>query len=187
MLNLFKTFLMLSLLIGQGCQLLPLSPPKDGSAKSRLEQAQLFRLFRQGERYSKLSAKEKKTVCKRLTLDFQKQDDWQTAWLLVYSLNDNFNCLGLEKTRNLLAAIQSTHNLNSTLRWLNNNQINVLNNLNTLQSKSNSFRAKNRLIKKNNNKLKKQLRKTKIELKDINHKIQALKEMETTVNQNTQQ
>lgn len=187
MLKLFKISLILSLLTAQSCQLLPLPPPKKESTKNRQDQTQLFHLFRQGERYSKLSTKEKKTICRRLTLDFQKQKDWQTAWLLVYSLNNNFNCLGLEKTRNLLVAIQSTHNLNSTLYWLNSNQINIFDNLNTLQSKNDSFQAKNKLIKKSNKKLKKQLNKTKTKLKDINHKIQALKEIETTINQNTQQ
>jgi len=177
---LFKFFLIFIILTTQGCQLIPSYQSfKQKTTKAELDQDQINRLFRQGNRYNKLSKEEKKVVCKHLNQDYQKVADWQTAWLLVYSLNDDFNCVNLKDTLILLKVIQANKNLNTPLQWLNANQIKVLNKLNRLQTKNNKFQRKN-------NSLKGKLNEAEIQLQDVIAKIQALKVIETTINQKTQ-
>jgi len=181
MLTFFKITLLLSLLTLQGCQLL--SPAnvsaKVKSTEAELEQDEIYRLLRQGKRYNTLTTEERYVVCKRLKLDYQEHDDWKTAWLLVYSLNKNFDCINSKQTLILLKSIQEKSGFNLHLLWLNTNQIQLLNKLNQLQSRNNHFQRKN-------NNLKSKLNEAEIQLQDVISKIQALKIIETTINQKTQ-
>jgi len=179
------TFLKLSLLCLtltlQGCQLLssPNLSAKVESTEAELEQDQIHRLLRQGIRYDTLSTEERHVVCKRLKLDYQEHEDWQTAWLLIYSLNKNFDCINAKQTLILLKTIHAKKDFNLHLQWLNNNQIQLLNKLNRLQSRNNLFQRKN-------NSLKSKLNEAEVQLQDVISKIQALKIIETTINQKTQ-
>lgn len=181
MLALFKIILLASIVTIQGCQLLPPSHllPKVKFTEAELEQDQIYRLLRQGNRYSALTNEERDVVCKRLKLDYQEHGDWQTAWLLVYSLNSHFNCINFKQSIILLKTIQAKNDFNLHLKWLNNNQLQLLNKLNRLQSRNNIFQRKN-------NNLKSKLNEAEIQLQDVISKIQALKIIETTINQKTQ-
>lgn len=139
------------------------------------KQEQIQRLLRQSKRYDELSNKQRHAACKRLKQDYKKQANWQTAWLLVYTLNDDFNCVKKSKTLKLLKAIKADQGTSTQLQWLNNNQILLLKDLDNYKTK--------------NNNLRKQLKKVHIQLKLAqnalkleNSKIEALKAIETNIN-----
>ena len=175
---LLPIFLILTLLTVQGCQLMPIHSIANESTQEQ-NQDQILSLLRQGSRYSDLSKKEQQTVCKRLTLDYQQHNDWQTAWLLIYSLNNNFKCVNLSKTITLLKSIQADIAVNPSLQWLNIQQLQLLNKHQSLQTRN------NRYLRKNSH-LKTQLNEAEIQLQNVISKIQALKVIETTINQKTQ-
>lgn len=168
----------------QGCQLIrdyQFLSKEQPSRQSEAEKGhdQMFSLLRQGKRYSELSKQEQRVVCKQLTLDYQQHKDWQTAWLLIYALNQNFTCVSQSDTVILLQKIEKNTEVSPSLQWLNTNQIELLKKLNTLQIKVNSFQIKN-------HNLKSQLNEAEEQLQDVISKIQALKVIETTINQKTQ-
>ncbi len=159
----------------QSCQLIPNYPSSAETILLSDEQEQVFNLLRQGKRYDELSKLHRRAVCKRLQLDYYAHADWQSAWLLAYSLNENFNCVTLNKALKLLKDIQIDKNANAQLQWLNKNQIKLLVYLNNVQ--------------KNRNRLRKQLQNSKKQLKNLqeqltkeNNKIEALKAIETSIN-----
>lgn len=186
---LIKFILVTAILLAQGCQLLPSYNFFKGEEESVTEaenenenerqHAQIHSLLRLGKQYSKLSKEGKKGACKELEADYQQQGDWQSAWLLVYLLNDDFNCVSQTKTLKLLKAIQLDKDFNSSLKWLNHNQIELISKLLSLQAKNNNY-------KKKNNNLEAQLKETGIQLQNVISKIQALKVIETTINQKTE-
>lgn len=178
MIPFLQFILILSLLSLQGCQPMP---KRIAASNTTTEQSQdkTLSLFRQGNRYSELSPEEQQTICKRLLLDYQEHSDWQTAWLLIYSLNNNFKCVNLKKTIDLLKSIQSDITVNPSLQWMNIQQLKLLNKYQSLQSRN------NRYLKKNGH-LKTQLNEAEIQLQNVISKIQALKVIETTLNQKTQ-
>jgi chromosome segregation ATPase len=167
-------FISLTLTI-HGCQFQDTiqSSPKTRAPPS--EQKQIYRLLRQGRRYAELSEPVQQTMCKRLKKDYQTQVDWQTAWLLVYSLNTNFNCVSQKETLALIKAINTALEPEGLLLWLNKNQLRSHNEINSLQSKINKQLEKN-------NSLKDQLTVATKELEEVNAKIQALKAIETSIN-----
>jgi hypothetical protein len=167
-------FILLTLTM-QGCQFLDTF---ESSPEKRLipsEQEQIYRLLRQGRRYSELNEPVRQTLCIRLKKDYQTQADWQTAWLLVYSLNTDYSCLDKNETLTLLKAINTALEPDALLLWLNKNQLQSLVEINSLQSKI-------KKQKKKNNSLKNKLALTKKELEEVNSKIQALKAIETSIN-----
>ena len=188
MLALFRFLLLFPALLAQGCQMLPSYPfykaeervtEKVAETETDRQHDQIHSLLRLGKQYSKLSKEGLQDACKQLELDYLHQKDWQSAWLLVYLLNEDFNCVNQAKTLKLLKAIQSDKEFSTSLKWLNHNQIELITKLISLQTKNNNF-------KKKNNNLEKQLNETETQLQDVVSKIQALKVIETTINQKTE-
>jgi len=174
--HLFRLFLLLIILTSQGCQTL------NDSLKTWVtldDQDQIQRLLKYGKQYDELSKEQRRSTCKQLKQDYEKQGNWQTAWLLVYSLNDNFNCVSLKKSLAMLNTIQTMENPNKQLQWLNKNQLKLLNNLNTLQKQNNKVHKRNRYIHT-------KLDQAKQQLEELNAKIQDLKAIETSINRKTQ-
>jgi hypothetical protein len=168
-------FITLTLTI-YGCQIPnTFQPSPETRATPTSEQEQIYRLLRQGRRYAELNKPVQQSMCKRLKKDYQTQADWQTAWLLVYSLNVNFNCVSQKETLTLIKAINTALEPEGLLLWLNENQLRSHNKINSLQSKI------NRQLKKNKS-LKDQLAVATKELEEVNSKIQALKAIETSIN-----
>ena len=132
------------------------------------QQEELYSLLMQGKRYQQFSKLQQQTECRKLKHDYQIQSNWRTAWLLVYALNNDFSCVSLDETLEMLNTIQTAQNSTESLLWLNKNQIELLANLDKLQKKSASLR--------------KQLKKAQKRLKKANSKIQALKAIETSIN-----
>ncbi len=185
---LFRLFLLFTALSTQGCQQLPSYPfYKGDDAKAETEEAiyadqkhdQVHSLMRLGRQYSKLTKESKQDACTQLEQDYLHQNDWQSAWLLVYLLNDDFKCLSQTKTLKLLKAIQADTDFNVSLRWMNRNQIKLIDKLIALQ-------AQNSKYKKKNSDLKNKLDEAEIQLQEVISKIQALKIIETTINQKTE-
>lgn len=185
---LFKLFLILSILILQGCQLLNSSrpPTKEKVIETGEQHDQVHYLLRLGNQYSKLSKEGQQQACKQLIIDHKVQGDWQSAWLIVYLLNNNFNCLTQTESLQFLKTIELNKNVAVPLKWLNRNQINLLNDLISSQNKKNSFKRKNNNLKTELNNVKIQLEQAEIQLKEVISKIQALKIIETTINQKTE-
>ncbi len=174
--RLFK-LLFLSVILGcQGCQMLSQYLPHSITPEP-LEAAPdlTAQLFSQGMEYEKLTRPKKKDQCKSLKQSYKNDHNWQDAWLLAYSSNNEYNCTSIKEKLRLLKLIQTTPDLNPQLLWLNNNQINLLNKLQKLQSKVNKFQRKNYHLKK-------QLNEAEIQLQQVISKIQALKEIETNIN-----
>jgi len=178
----FKLFVLLFTLSIQGCETLSEYRPPINVSKASNEQDQLQRLFRQSKRYHELSKKQRQAACKRLKQDYNKKADWQIAWLLVYSLNDEFNCIKLSRSLKLLKEIKSTLDSSSQLVWLNNTQILLLEGLVKYKSKNKFLRS---LLKKSQAQLtqsQEELIQTQEDLQKENSKIEALKAIETNIN-----
>ena len=169
---LFKLLFIVLILTTQGCQLLNTFQSPSAAAS---EQEQIYRLLQQGRRYAELDEPVQQTICTRLKKDYQTQADWQTAWLLVYSLNTTFNCVNQNETQDLLKAINTALEPEGLLLWLNRNQLQSFNEINSLQSKISKQQRKN-------NRLKNKLAVAKKQLEEVNAKIQALKAIETSIN-----
>ncbi len=184
--TLLKIFIIFIVVTSSGCQLLTdihstFYDTTDDSVKvpAKFKIQQLYPLLEDSTVYSSMSVKQQKIICEQLKSAYKIQKDWQTAWLMAYSVNQNFTCLSLVDTLNILTKIQQQQPPASPLYWLNIHQINLLNKLSYLQSKNKKFKRKNKLLKEN-------LNKTTLQLQDIVSKIQALKIIETTINQKTQ-
>jgi len=172
---LFKLLFILFTLTILGCQTFDPFQSSPKTEETPSEQEQIYRLLRQGRSYAELNKPVQQSLCKRLKKDYQTQADWQTAWLLVYALNADFNCANQKETLTLLKSINTSLEPDALLLWLNKNQLHSLNDINSLQST-----IKKQLRK--NNTLKNQLAITKKELEEVNAKIQALKAIETSIN-----
>ena len=172
---LYKLLFILLTLTIQSCQTLDSFQPSQKKVETPGEQEQIYRLLRQGRSYAELNEPVRQSLCKRLKKDYQTQADWHIAWLLVYSLNTDFDCVNQKETLVLLKEINTALEPDTLLLWLNKNQLQSLNEINSLQS---NIRKQ---LKKNNS-LKNQLAITKKELEDVNAKIQALKAIETSIN-----
>ena len=173
--HILSPFIFLLILTTQGCETLSKYQPSSTIFSSSDEQDQIYRLVRQSKRYDELSKRKRQATCKRLKLDYQILADWQTAWLLVYSLNDDFNCIDKDKTLELLQAIREAQGTSTQLQWLNNNQIILLMELDKQKTKNKSLSI--RL-----NKAQLEQIQTQQQLKKANAKLQALQAIETNIN-----
>ncbi len=185
MTSLFKLNILLIVVALQGCQLLAdsktpfsFSDESNHSVKVDTNQDPTLQLLALGNKYSTQSKHQKRVLCKQLKLEYKTQKTWKTAWLLTYSLNNNFNCISLSKSLHLLKTIQESLKPEEPLYWLNNKQIQFLKTISYLQ-------VKNKKFKRKNSGLKDQLNGVEVQLQEITSKIQALKVIETTINQKT--
>ncbi len=165
---LFKLFFFFLVLGSSGCQLHVTDQEPPIISSEPVKQDKLYSLLIQGKRYQQFTKLQQQAECTKLKHDYQIQAHWHIAWLLVYALNNDFNCLSLDETLDLLNAIQTAQNSSNPLLWLNNNQIELLNDLDKLQKKSNTLRRK--------------LKQAQKRLKKSNSKIQALKAIEASIN-----
>jgi len=186
MTSLFKLFILFMLFTLPGCQFLAVfktpfnhNDKPDYPVKVDSKQDPTLQLLALGNKYSAQSEQQQHALCKQLKLEYETQKEWQKAWLLIYSLNSNFNCISMSKSLHLLQSIQKPLKSEMPLYWLNNKQIQLLKSISYLQ-------VKNKKIKLKNSHLKDQLNKVESQLQEITSKIQALKIIETTINQNTQ-
>lgn len=149
-------------------------------ATDQNDEEKLYQLLFLSSQYSRQTQEQQQLNCKQLKQQYEKKKNWQQAWLIVYSLNKDFSCISLSKTLSLLREIQTELKPTNSLYWLNDNQINLLNKLSYLQAKNKKFKRKNAGLKE-------KLNEAEIQLQDVISKIQALKVIETTINQKTQQ
>ncbi len=171
----FCLFIFLLVVTTTGCEILSTYQPTSTIFSTSDEQDQIYRLLRQSKRYDELNKRQRLATCKRLKLDYQILSDWKTAWLLVYSLNDDFNCINQDKTLELLKVIQEAQGTSTQLQWLNNNQIILLMDLDKHKTMNNNLSIQL-------NKTQLQLIKTQEQLKKANSKLQALTAIETNIN-----
>jgi len=152
-------------LMSQGCQSLSAYMPYPSTQDNTADQQQLSNLFLLGIQYQELNNQQQKAACITLKQKYQQRPEWETAWLLVYSLNSHWSCLSLNKTLRLMKTIQNTPGIHPQVLWLNKNQIQLI-----------------KTLKKSNNNLQNQLNETETQLQQVISKIQALKAIETNIN-----
>ena len=135
----------------------------------------IYDLLLTGEEYNKLNKNKKIKKCNQLKQAYQVQAYWQTAWLLVNAINDDFSCLNSVQTLNLLNTIKNTQTESTELLWLNNNQINLVSKL---------VESKQEIIESNLeiNYLRRELEQSEQLLRQYFSKIQELKTIETNIN-----
>lgn len=173
-----RLFLVSIILSTQACQLFTQKKLTPQAHIEPSNQEQAFNILAQGMQYYKLDEQQQLAKCKEVKLDYKIKPSWQTAWLLTYSLNDEFRCLNLDKTLELLNSIQIMPGVNPQLLWLNKNQIQLFIKLNKLhQLPTKLYRSR-----KQNNNLQNQLNETEIQRQKALSKIQALKAIETSIN-----
>lgn len=163
--RLVKLLFISLILSAQGCQNLGNYITYPSILDEPAGQEQLNDLFLQGMEYQELNKHQQREKCNSLKQEYKNNPHWQTAWLLVYSLNSNFSCLNLNKTLVLMNKIQNTSGIHTQLLWLNQNQINLI-----------------KTLQKSNNSLQNQLNETEIQLQQVINKIQALRAIETSIN-----
>lgn len=172
----------------------PITQAIDYSATT--EQIQLYKLLIRGERYAELEGQQRIIACKQLKEEYRIQADWQTAWLLVYAVNHNFNCIKISSAIELLHTLKTNPDTSTSLQWMNSNQINVLNRLRKLQIEkahlSNQLKKAQRQLKQESSKIEelkaiesdinKKLDNVEMQLEQENNKIEELKAIETDMN-----
>lgn len=178
--QLFKLFFLFLILSSQGCQILKdyqiISLQPLGITE---EQNQIQILFDKGKQLDALNKDQRRYKCKQLKQQYKIKTNWETAWLLIYSLNDNFNCLSLHEALDILTTMQAAKDINKQLQWLNKNQIKLLKDINTVQRNSNKVLKRNKYIRSKLNQATKQV-------EELDAKIQELKAIETSINKKTQ-
>jgi len=181
---LLKIFITFIVLTSSGCQLLTdweasFNNPGEVEVPVATQFEQSNQLLQLSNLYGGKTQQEQKLICEQLKSKYETKKSWLTAWLIAYSVNNSFNCVNLKETLALLKNIQEQQVVSSPLYQLNNNQIEILKKLSSLQSKNWNFRRKNNVLKK-------EITEAEIQLKEVISKIQALKVIETTINQKTQ-
>ncbi len=161
--------ILLILALTQGCQLL------NSSRLNSAEQEQIDKIFFQASQYSSISDKEQLSSCEKLKNEYSKTEHWPAAWLMLYSLNKDFKCINLSDSIKLSKVLQNNENFAEQLKFLNQHQIHLFNQMQELQHTNFQY-------KKNNHALKSKLKHVDGKLKDLSSKIQALKIIETTLN-----
>lgn len=164
----FRLILFLLVLSSSSCQFNVRDQEPSIISSNIEEPEELYTLLMQGKRYQQFSKLQQQVECEKLKHDYQIQAHWHTAWLLVYALNNDFSCVSLDETLDLLNTIQAAQNSSNPLSWLNKNQIELLANLDKFQKKSKALRRK--------------LKQAQKRLKKANSKIQALKAIEASIN-----
>jgi len=129
---------------------------------------EVYRLLMQGMQYHELNKPQQQEKCETLKINYQADEDWKIAWLLIYALNDDFACINATQSLDMLNKIQDLPDMNIQLKWLNGKHIKLLSQI----IKSNKHRDK----------LAKQLRESKMKLQKESHKIEELKKIEANIN-----
>ena len=168
---LFKLLLILLVLSNYGCQTYIWHPLSQEAARISLQQKRTQNLLQRGKLLNNLDLQQQKIECKKLNNLYKNEKNWQAAWLLVYSFNRDFHCVSIQKKIDLMQAMNSADSSNFELQWLIDNHLNLLTELRTL-----------RTLQKKNNTLRTRLKDTQKQLKQENSKIEALKEIETSIN-----
>jgi len=161
------SFLVVFVSVCSGCQMQPTTVPAImTSGPGNHEKINDF--LSHGMRYAELDKAEQQLECNRLKIKYQTKPDWQSAWLLVFSLNDDFDCASIKETIDYLQTLVASKEIYPQLGWMNINQIKLLRQLLKYQKKSISLRR--------------QLKEAQKRLKEVNLKIKALKAIETSIN-----
>ena len=159
----------------QGCQTMTQYLPDLTIQKNADDRILIHKLFAQAKKYQQMTETQKQLQCSKLKQTYKIEPHWQSAWLLVNALNDDFKCINLTETITWVANIEKAQEISPAIRWLNNNQLHLLNQLKNKKIKMQTLFRKNKQL---------QLKtyRTETQLKQAIAKIKALKNIETHVN-----
>ncbi|MBE0470738.1 MAG: hypothetical protein IBX55_14680 [Methyloprofundus sp.] len=147
-----------------------------------IQQEQVYYLLKRTQQYSVLDKKQSTLACKELTLEYEKNPDWQIAWVLVYALNSDFSCVNLGDAIKLLKAIQAQQAGGMQLQWLTKAQIKVLEDIKEQYNKNSSLRSQLKASEGQLAMTQEQLGIAQDQLVELSSKIQALKAIESSIN-----
>lgn len=109
---------------------------------------------------------------------FYQEGDWRAGWILAIQVTDtkNTHCLNSKEAIQILTRLETENKLNSNLMWLTNVHLSWLDGQEQQAKKL-------RLLKRSISKKKAQLIELKKENVDLVEKLEALKAIETSINQ----
>ncbi len=148
----------------------------------RIQQGQVYDLLKRTQQYYVLNQKQRTLACKELRLEYDKNPDWQVAWLLVYALNSDFSCVQLGEAITMLGVIQTQQSAGLHLQWLNKEKIKILE---SMKEQYNQNRRLRNTLKKSEEQLaitQEQIEIAQDQLVELSSKIQALKAIESSIN-----
>ncbi len=171
-----KLFFFSVLISQQGCQTMTQYMPHFTTQRDAdHKKPPLYTLFQQGMKYQQMTEAQQQVQCNKLKQAYKVEAKWQTAWLLVNSLNDDFKCISLIETIALVASIEKAPEMSPTVLWLNKNQAQLFNKLKSKQIKVLGLDEKNKQLQA-------QIKRGETQIKQAVDKIKALKSIETHVN-----
>ncbi len=175
MLGILRLIFFSLIILLQGCQMMTPYLPDLTTQKDADDIMLIHKLFAQAMKYQEMTETQKQLQCSKLKQAYIMEPHWQSAWLLVNTLNDDFKCINLTETIIWVASIKEAQEISPAIRWLNNNQLHLLNQLKNKKIKMQTLFKKNKEL---------QLKtyRTKTQLKQAVAKIKALKNIETHVN-----
>lgn len=148
----------------------------------RIQQGQVYDLIKRTQQYSVLNKKQSMLACKELTQEYDKNPDWQVAWVLVYALNSDYSCVKLGDAIKLVDTIQMQQGAGLQLQWLNKMQIKVLEDIKRQYNKNSSLRGQLKESKEQLAITQEQMEIAQEQLIELSSKIQALKAIESSIN-----
>jgi len=148
----------------------------------RIQQGQVYDLIKRTQQYSVLNKKQSMLACQELTQEYEKNPDWQVAWVLVYALNSDYSCVKLGDAIKLVGAIQAQQSAGLQLQWLNKRQIKVLEDIKGQYNKNSSLRGQLKESKEQLAITQEQMEIAQDQLIELSSKIQALKAIESSIN-----
>ncbi len=167
--KIFVGFLFVVISVCSGCQRQPTTTALPAVMNSEPDNHEkIYDILIQGMHLAELDKAQQQIECEQLKLNYQIKPEWQTAWFLVYPLNEDFHCTSVTETIDYLQTLAASTEIYPQLAWMNNRQIKLVKQLLKYQKKSISLRR--------------QLKEAQKRLKEVNLKIQALKAIETSIN-----
>ncbi|RLA16487.1 MAG: hypothetical protein DRQ62_16150 [Gammaproteobacteria bacterium] len=157
-----------------GCQHLP---PLYSTQKPPAMHTELAQLMEYGAKFASEYEGATKETCAKYKQLYQ-QGDWQAGWILALHVTDTKqkNCLNSKQAIQILTTLESDNLINSEIIWLTHIHLNWLAEL-ELQTKKASR------IKRLINRKQVQINELKKENQDLVEKLEALKAIETSINQ----
>lgn len=171
----FFIILMLTLL---GCQ--HISTTMQPIAKNKEDR--LEALFRFGAEFARQFHRNPKQTCAEY-IQFHQDGEWRASWVLALTANKtkSEHCLDSEDAIQILTTLESQGKMYSELKWLNQFHLQLLNKIQEQLSQISDADEKIRIDRLTKKRLMRQIVKLREQNKDLNEKLDALKNIEKDI------
>lgn len=177
-----RSFFIILTLTLFGCQHISTTmQPVAKNKEDRLEE-----LLRFGSEFAKQFNRDPKQTCAKY-IQLHQDGEWRASWVLALTANKtkSEHCLNSEDAIQILTTLESQGKMYSELKWLNQFHLQLLNKIQQKSSQlsdtvdSSQKRRKNQRLSKKG--LKRQIVELREENKDLNDKLDALKNIEKDI------